>query len=68
MKKSEVIEYFGSAARTARAMRISRAAVTMWPDELGDNVSFKVELVTGGQLKSDETLWLEADMARHVGQ
>ena len=56
MKKSEVIEYFGSAARTARAMRISRAAVSLWPDELGDNVAFKVELVTGGRLKSDETL------------
>jgi hypothetical protein len=68
MKKSEVIEYFGSAARTARAMRISRAAVTMWPDELGDNVSFKVELVTGGNLKSDETLRLESDRSRHVRQ
>ena len=68
MKKSEVIEYFGSAARTARAMRISRAAVTMWPDELGDYVAFRVELVTGGQLKSDETLRLEADISRHVSQ
>ena len=68
MKKSEVIKYFGSAARTARAMRISRAAVTMWPDELGDYVSFKVELVTGGLLKSKETLRFEADKARHDNQ
>lgn len=68
MKKSEVIEYFGSAARTARAMHISRAAVSLWPDVLGDNVSFKVELVTGGNLKSDETLRFEADRSRHVSQ
>jgi hypothetical protein len=56
MKKEDVIEYFGSAAKTARAMRISRAAVCLWPDVLGDHVAFKVELVSGGKLKCDETL------------
>ena len=56
MKKIDVIEYFGSAAKTARALRISRAAVCMWTDELSDATAFKVELVTNGALKSDETL------------
>jgi len=56
MTKSDVIEHFGSAAKTARAMRISRAAVCLWPDVLSDAVAYKVELVTNGALKSDETL------------
>jgi len=56
MTKNDVIEYFGSAAKTARAMRISRAAVCLWPDVLTDAIAFKIELVTKGALKSDETL------------
>jgi hypothetical protein len=56
MKKTEVIEYFGSAAKTARALRISRAAVCLWPDELSDRTAFIVELATHGALKTDETL------------
>jgi len=55
MKKIDVIEYFGTAAKTARALRISRAAVCLWPDELSDAVAYKVELVTNGALKTDET-------------
>jgi hypothetical protein len=56
MKKNDVLEHFGSAAKTARAMRISRTAVSLWPDILSDNVAFKVELVTNGALKTEETL------------
>jgi len=56
MTKNDVIEHFGSAAKTSRAMRISRAAVCLWPDVLSDSMAYKVELVTNGALKSDETL------------
>ena len=56
MKKVDVINYFGSAAKTARALRMSRAAVCLWPEELSEAQAYKVELVTSGKLKSDETI------------
>ena len=55
MLKTDVIDYFGSAANTARALRISRAAVCLWPDELSEQVAYRVELATSGALKTDET-------------
>jgi len=56
MKKSEVIKYFGGVNATARALRILPQAVSKWPDELTDRIAFRVELVTGGMLKTNETL------------
>jgi DNA-binding transcriptional regulator Cro len=55
MTKQEVIEHFGSAANAARALRLSRAAVTLWPDTLSEHVAYKVELATKGALKTEET-------------
>ena len=55
MTKKEVFNHFGSAAKTARALRISRAAVCLWPDTLTDAVAYRVELASNGALKSDET-------------
>ena len=59
MTKKEVIEYFGSPARAARLLRISRSSITQWPDVLTDRIAFRVELATNGALKSDETLQME---------
>ena len=68
MKKSEVIKYFNGVNATARALRIRPAAVSKWPDELTDRIAFRVEIVTGGLLKTNETLRFEADRARHVSK
>jgi hypothetical protein len=58
MLKKDVIEYFGGLAQTSRALRIHENSVRRWPDELTDNIQFKVELVTKGKFKSRETLLL----------
>lgn len=34
MTKQQAISYFGSAAKLARALGISTAAVSQWPDEI----------------------------------
>lgn len=60
MQKKDVIAFFGTPTKTARCMRISHQAVYAWPDKLPDSVQFKVELVTKGALKSDETLLMES--------
>ena len=55
MKKTDVLDYFGSASKAAKALRISPAAVSMWPDVLSDRTAYKIELVTNGALKTEET-------------
>jgi transposase-like protein len=59
MKKSDVIKFFGSQSATARAMRINRVSVHKWRDELSESLQYRIEIVTGGLLKSDETERLE---------
>lgn len=42
MKKSEVLEFFGGAKRTAQALDITDSAVRMWSDDLSDGQASKV--------------------------
>ena len=56
MKKSDVIKHFGGVNATARAMRISPAAVSQWRDDLGDSLALRVEITSHGVLKTAETL------------
>ena len=55
MKKSEVLEHFGTMEKVAEALGITRMAVSQWP---GDHVpmrrQYELERVTKGELKADE--------------
>ncbi len=42
MKKSDVLEFFGSYKQTAVALDITDSAVRMWPDELTSAIAAKV--------------------------
>ncbi len=53
MRKSDAISHFGSAANLARALDISRAAVTKWPDLIPEGSAYKIESVSGGALRVD---------------
>lgn len=55
MKKIDVINYFGSVAKTARALRINESTVYRWGEELSDKTAFKVELVTKGKFLTEES-------------
>lgn len=60
MKKEEVLNYFGGVSATARALRITHSAVSQWKDELTGSIAFKVELVSNGHFKTEETKRLES--------
>lgn len=62
MTKKEVIGYFGSVKKTCEALRISKMAVSKWPEVLTERISFRVELATNGDLKTDETKRKENDL------
>ena len=51
MRKTDVIQHFGSAAKVAAALDISRAAVSQWPEDVPESSAYKIESVTGGALR-----------------
>jgi len=47
MQKEAVIDYFGSATNVARALNISKAAVSQWDDEIPELRSLQLEKIIG---------------------
>lgn len=54
MKKSDVLEYFGNVAKTARALKISVQAVYKWSEDIPDTMAFKIQVVSKGALKAED--------------
>lgn len=52
MKTRTVVKHFGSKAAVAKALEISRAAVTRWGDDVPEGRAYQIELITGGALKA----------------
>ena len=52
MKKSDVLEFFGSASKAACALGISIAAISQWGDEVPELRAFQIEKITKGKLKA----------------
>lgn len=52
MLKQDAIELFGGSAKLARALGISRSAVSQWGDKVPIGRDFQIELLTDGALKA----------------
>jgi hypothetical protein len=52
MKTSDAIQHFGSAANLARALGITRAAVSLWGERPPLGRQYELEVLTGGALKA----------------
>jgi DNA-binding transcriptional regulator YdaS (Cro superfamily) len=57
MLKSAVISHFGSAAAVARALGLTRGAVWQWPEIVPRSSAYHIEVVTGGQLRVDPSVY-----------
>jgi len=53
MKKSDAINYYGSAAELAKMLKITESAVSQWGDTIPQGRAYQIEVVTGGALKAD---------------
>jgi hypothetical protein len=60
MKKQDVINYFGSATKTAFFLKISEAAVSKWGETIPELRAMQLELKTKGALKHNPDLYLVA--------
>jgi DNA-binding transcriptional regulator YdaS (Cro superfamily) len=52
MRKSDVIEHYGSATAVARALGIGKAFVSKWGDEVPQRYAYEIERLTDGKLKA----------------
>lgn len=53
MKTREAVHHFGSKASVAKALGISRAAVTRWGEHVPEGRAYQLELITGGALRAE---------------
>jgi hypothetical protein len=57
MKKAEAVAHFGSELKLAAALKISKQAVNKWPDVVPEGTAYKLQVLTGGRLQVDPSLY-----------
>ncbi|TPA69965.1 Cro/CI family transcriptional regulator [Vibrio parahaemolyticus] len=55
MNTVDVINYFGSKPKVAKALKVSKQAIGKWGDTVPELRQFQLEVITNGELKSDFT-------------
>lgn len=53
MKTADAIQFFGSKAAIAKALRLSPAAISQWGEQVPMRRQFEIEHVSGGALRAD---------------
>lgn len=53
MKKSDVLEHFGSVRKTAMALNCTPQYVYQWREHVPEGVAYKLQVLTGGKLRVD---------------
>ena len=59
MLKKTAIDHFGSATALARAIGRTTSAVTEWPDVIPEGMAYKIQVITGGLLQVDHSLYVK---------
>jgi len=58
MKKQTVIEHFGgSQVDVAKALGISKSAVSQWDEVIPEGVAYKLQVMTAGVLRVDPAMY-----------
>jgi len=53
MKKTDVINYFGTQEKTAQALNISQVSVSRWGEYIPRLRAYEIERLTNGKLKAE---------------
>jgi transcriptional repressor of cell division inhibition gene dicB len=54
MKTEEAIRFFGTQAALARALGVSKQAVSRWGESVPDGRAYQLQVITNGKLKAEE--------------
>jgi len=60
MLKETALKHFGGAAEIARAIGRSPQAINEWPDIVPEGMAYKLQVITGGKLQVDPSLYRKA--------
>jgi DNA-binding transcriptional regulator YdaS (Cro superfamily) len=53
MKKQIAVDHFKGKSKLAKALGISPASVSQWPDDVPELRAYQIERLTNGKLKAD---------------
>jgi DNA-binding transcriptional regulator YdaS (Cro superfamily) len=58
MKKDDVIAHFGgNQVTTAKALGITKSAVSQWGDVIPEGMAYKIQVITAGVLRVDPAVY-----------
>ena len=63
MRKETAVAHFGSDVEVARALKISRQAVSKWPDIIPEGAAYKLQVITAGRLQVDPSCYQTKNLA-----
>ncbi len=66
MHKKDVIEHYGTQEEAARALDLTRQAVSAWPDIVPEGVAYKLQVLTGGKLRVRPELYRPRNAERRA--
>lgn len=55
MNKSDAMSFFGSQKKLSEALGITHSSVSQWPDRIPEKQALKLDRMTNGKLKYDES-------------
>ncbi len=59
MKKAVAVDFFGTQSNLAKVLTVSQAAISRWGETVPEGAAYKLESLTGGQLKVDPALYVK---------
>lgn len=59
MKTQTASDFYGSKVNLAKVLGITKGAVTNWGDLVPKGVAYKLQVITGGRLQVDESLYVK---------
>lgn len=61
MRTRDAVDYFKTKVRLAEELGISHSAVSQWGTLMPEKQAFKLDRITGGQLKYDASFYAAPD-------
>ena len=57
MRKSDVLKFFKNGSKTARALGITKSAVSQWGEEIPEAMAYRAQTASRGKLKVDPSVY-----------
>jgi DNA-binding transcriptional regulator YdaS (Cro superfamily) len=66
MRTADVIKFYGTQTKVAKVLKIGKSAVNQWPEFVPEGKARRLEKITRGKLKVDESAY-ERSSIHNVG-